>query len=190
MYAVIAICGLKRSGKDMVANYISARHGHSHIKIASTLKQMTKIAFNLTDNEVESESKDRVHETWGVSPRVLMDFLGTHVFQHEIGKVIPKYHNNRCFWINQVLSAPNRSKHMVISDLRFEHEVDALRKHMPNPNDLLILRIRREGTDASNFVSEMESEHLCVDHEITNDGTLLELYNKVDNILTPPESRC
>ena len=179
MCSIVAICGLKRSGKDVVANYISNRFGHTHVKIAHKLKQITKLAFDLSDEELETDKKDMVVPRYGVSPRVLMDFLGTQVFQHDIGKEVPLLKDNRCFWIDNLLQNVSKSK-LVISDLRFHHELERLQKVSC---DLTVIRVQREGTSTNHLVSEMESETLVAHYVVQNNGTLPELYAKIDIII-------
>lgn len=184
MCSIVAICGLKRSGKDVVANYISNQFGHTHVKIAHKLKQITKLAFDFSDEELETSKKDTVHPRYGVSPRVLMDFLGTQVFQHDIGKVVPLLKDNRCFWIDNLLqNATSRSK-LVISDLRFHHELERLQAFLcENRGELTVIRVQREGTSTNHFVSEMESDTLDAHYVVQNNGTLSELYAKIDTIM-------
>ena len=52
MYSVIAITGFKRSGKDLVAEYISHKYGYTHVKVASKLKSIIKLAFDLNDEDL------------------------------------------------------------------------------------------------------------------------------------------
>ena len=192
---LIAVCGLKRSGKDVVANYLSDRYGYKHVKIAEKLKKITQTAFGFTDDDLETDAKDRIHPVWGVTPRVCMDYLGTHVFQHDIKRILPHCSfPDRCFWINDVLrshcstgSYSELKNRVVISDLRFEHELRAIRQRskLYNEDDLktTVIRICRDGTSADGFESESETHKLVVDHTIHNNGTLDDLFEQVDRIV-------
>lgn len=185
MRFIVALCGLKRSGKDVVARYIHEQYGHKHVAIAQPLKNVVKVAFDLSDHELESESKDVVHPVWGVSPRILLDYIGTHVFQHDIGRVVPSL-NDRCFWINRLLSSHRRDDgaNLVISDLRFEHELDRLRGFSEKHDcQLTVIRVTRNGTSTNGLASEMDSERLDVNHVIENNGSFSELYEKISNIM-------
>lgn len=176
MYKIVAVTGLKRSGKDIVSEYISKRYGYNHVKISSKLKSIIKLTFDLTDEDVESNKKDLVNERLNVSPRRLMDFFGTHIFQYEINKIMPNV--GRKFWINDLLE--NNTEPIVISDLRFFHEVDELKKK----SSCLILRVNRECIRQDvNFVSEEEIKDLLVDYELHNNSSISNLYLQVDQIL-------
>lgn len=171
---IVAICGLKRSGKDTLADYIVSQYGYEHVKVADRLKKVVKLLFNLHDNDVTTNLKDRVNSTWGVKPRDLMDFVGTHVFQHEIQKILPKC--GREFWIDGLLSEMDLDKKCyVISDLRFVHEVKRLRDFKP-----FIVKIERHGCDAEEYESEKECDNLDPMVTIVNDGSVEDLHRKYD----------
>lgn len=180
MYNVIAITGFKRAGKDIVSEYISKKYGYTHVKVASKLKSIIKLAFDLNDEDVESFKKDLVNDRLGVSPRRLMDFIGTQVFQHELNEIMP--HIGRKYWIQDLLhkhSQPNQS--IVISDLRFHHELEELKKK----DSCLILRVQRDACiESKELVSEQEISDLKVDYELDNNGSIEELYSQIDSILT------
>ena len=180
MYSVIAITGFKRSGKDLVAEYISHKYGYTHVKVASKLKSIIKLAFDLNYEDVESSKKDLVNERLGVSPRRLMDFIGTHVFQYELNKIMP--HVGRKYWIQDLLHKQSLSnENIVISDLRFHHELEELKKN----DSCLILRVNRDiCIESSELVSEQEISDLKVDHNLYNNGTIEDLYAQIDHVLT------
>lgn len=187
--SIVAVCGLKRSGKDVVARYICENYeNYTHAKIATPLKDVVKMAFDLSDHELESDAKDAVHPVWGVAPRILLDYIGTHVFQHDIGRVVPVLKDNRCFWIDRLLST-SRSRlqegnNLVISDLRFVHELNVLRAFSEKHGiRLTVIRVSRNGTSTNGFVSEQESETLDVNHSVENNGSIEDLYKKIYNIM-------
>ncbi len=172
---IIAITGLKRSGKDALAHYIHIKYGYKHVKVASSLKEVVKTLFSFRDDEIEGELKDTIHPTWNVAPRKIMDFLGTRVFQHEIQDILPDV--GRTFWIRDLL-ARERSTDIVISDLRFFHE-QALIREQPS----VLIRVTRENTSEDELDSEKESKLLDVDYTIKNDGNIKSLYTQCDLIM-------
>ena len=184
---LVALCGLKRSGKDVAARYLCDYHGFAHRKISQQLKEITRIAFDLSNDELENELKDVVSPKWGVSPRVLMDFLGTHVFQYELHSKLPDTFTvpNRCFWIDNVLlndeTIANQTR-VVLSDLLFKHELERIKQSLPNTN-LVTIRIYRDGTSTDTLASEMEQGDLPVDYVVYNNGTLSDLYARLNAIM-------
>ena len=158
---VIAICGLKRAGKDTLANYISLKYGYNHVKISTTLKNVVKAAFKVSDDDLESSQKDLIHPKLGVSTRVIMDFIGTHVFQYELQKILQNV--KRCFWINQLIENEKAHFPIVISDLRFQHEVEMLTQFR-----CLIIRIDKDGVCTDSLDSEKESSQLPAHYTLHN----------------------
>jgi hypothetical protein len=171
---IIAITGYKCSGKDTLSKYISEKYKYKEVKISSNLKDMIKLSFDMNDIDLEYK-KDTIHEKWGVTPRVLMDFLGTHVFQYEIDKIMPNM--DRKFWIHKTLNAFNSQNltPIVISDLRFEHELIELRKYSS-----CIVKIYRKDTSKDGFVSESEIDKLNADIIINNNTTVEDMLKEFD----------
>lgn len=181
---IIAICGRRRSGKDLVADHLGKYHGFHNCKIADKLKRVCQILFGFTQEEVEV-TKDEVSIKWGISPRAAMQFLGTEVMQFDIQKLLPGV--KREFWVQSMIG-DHLDKHarIVISDLRFLHEIDCLKRSRDESTRLTILRINRQlcrdsGVDA--HVSECEVDTLPVDFEIENTGTIEDLLQKIDKLM-------
>ena len=175
---IIAVCGLKRSGKDTVVNYISnCFKQYKHYKISGALKTMLTNVFDITADNFENEKKDLIHPYYNVSPRLLMDFFGTHIFQYEIQKILPN--EKRCFWINKILKK-SLDENIIISDLRFIHESNEIKKHSESN---LIIKVLRNNTSDDGLASEAECQHIKADIIIDNNGSMEELYNKVDEQL-------
>jgi dephospho-CoA kinase len=181
MPRLIAVCGLKRSGKDTVSDYISQHFGYQKIKIAQNLKDMLKAAFGFTDEQLETDLKDEVDPKWGVSPRLVMQFMGTNIMQHEIQKIVPNV--GRTFWIkrmvDQYLDGDETTKY-IISDLRFMHEYEMIKKYNP-----LIIRVERSNLSYPLDIHPSETEHKNIpcDLVIENNRTLEHLFKDLSKYL-------
>ncbi len=176
---IIAICGHKRSGKDTIANYL-VKYGYKNIKIADQLKTITKQLFNFTNDQVELDIKEHIDERWGISPRQAMQFIGTEIMQYEIQKLLPNI--GRRFWIKSFIEKDieNNNDRIVISDMRFLHEYEELKKY----NIFVIMVTRPDYCNKSNHISETDYLNIPADLVITNDGTVEDLLIKIDNTLT------
>lgn len=179
---IIALCGLKRSGKDTVAQYIQEHYGYEHMSLSLKLKQALKLLFDFTDEQLESDNKDVIDPRWNTSPRKLMQFFGTDVMQFQLPSIIPGL--GRHFFVNSLLStlntlpySPQRS--IVISDMRFLHEYEVLHKH----GSLIVVEVLRNSCSADSHISENEFKEIPVDFTIENNGSLSELYQKVDDMM-------
>jgi hypothetical protein len=72
-------------------------------------------------------------------------------------------------------------KHIGIADCRFQNEVDAIKQ-----NGGIIIKIIRPGLEHENdsHASENIDAVKNFDHVIVNDGTLEDLYKKVDQFMS------
>lgn len=168
---IIGICGLKRSGKDTLANIISETYNYEHVKISKKLKETCKILFNFTDEQMETDIKEEIDPRLGVSPRRCMQYFGTELMQYQIQDLL---NIGKKFWINSLLNEidGNNTKNYVISDLRFLHEYEEIKKR----NGIVICvdrlttlptKILSEATDM--HISEQEYKKFDYDLIIKND---------------------
>ncbi len=124
---IILLCGYKRCGKDTFAKHVETKYGYAHLKISQNLKEVLKVLFHFSDEQLEGDSKDVIDERWKITPREAMIFVGTDMFQYKITELLPQI--NRNFWIENVVSEiqkirkENTCTKIVVSDLRFNHEL-------------------------------------------------------------------
>lgn len=125
---LIGICGKKRSGKDVIANYLCNIHQYTNKKISTDLKIIVKLIFGFSDSQIESNDKDIIDKYWEVTPRHIMQFIGTEVMQYQIQSILPNIGRN--FWIQSFIKKNllYDNQFVVISDLRFIHEYEELKK--------------------------------------------------------------
>jgi len=100
-----------------------------HVKISTAMKRCVAQLFDLSHDDVAGADKDIVHPTWGVAPRRIMQWFGTDVMQHHLSaELLPKA--GRSFWVDRTVHDVRRhvaaGSNVVISDVRFPHELDAL----------------------------------------------------------------
>ena len=181
--SIIAICGYKRSGKDTIAEYLTKNYNYNHYKITDKLRKVVQLLFNLNDNDYE-KNKEINDTRWNTTPRKIMQFIGTEVFQYKIQELIPNISRN--FWIKSLLSdelldnIKNNNHKIVISDLRFIHEYENL-KQLNIP--LVIIKVTNNKIkNIDNHISETEHLKIPIDYEIENNGTLQQLYDNINKI--------
>jgi len=181
--SIIAICGYKRSGKDTIAEYLTKNYNYNHYKITDKLRKVVQLLFNLNDNDYE-KNKEINDTRWNTTPRKIMQFIGTEVFQYKIQELIPNISRN--FWIKSLLSDElinninNNNHKIVISDLRFIHEYENL-KQLNIP--LVIIKVTNNKIkNIDNHISETEHLKIPIDYEIENNGTLQQLYDNINKI--------
>jgi len=198
---IIAITGVKRAGKDTAADYLIRTYiNHAEHLQPDTRKNLafTRYAFafplktalrDLYGWELdiwESKAKDEVDEYWGISPRQAAQMLGTE-WSQMLSETFPQYEKitQQRFLVKRFLqeAEDHPENNYIITDLRFQYEVDALCEHARNTSTIVtFLRIQRPEVeqDISLHKSEQEVLSLDVDAMIINDGTLQELYDNLD----------
>lgn len=177
----IVLCGVKRSGKDTCAEFISGRFGHRHVKFASLLKDACGTLFGLSEQQVEGPAKDETDTRWGVTPRRIMQFFGTELMQFELQRLLPSI--GRCFWARQLLEK-HTGERIVISDMRFQHEAQAVLLADPAA---LVIRVQRSAAPHDDaHISELEVNDITCHAMLQNDGSIEELHAKLLDVLTCP----
>ena len=181
----------KYSGKDTVVDYLVEKHSFQKMSFATPLKDVISILFGFDNEQLYGNKKEVMDDRWGVTPRTVMQYLGTEVFRHDINKIMPNIGDD--FWVkswsvqyqNMIQDGENNHnkdhKHIGIADCRFQNEVDAIKQ-----NGGIIIKIIRPGLEHENdsHASENIDAVKNFDHVIVNDGTLEDLYKKVDQFMS------
>jgi len=173
---IIGMSGYARSGKDTVGNYILEKYkNNAQYSLADPIKKAASIIFDVPlDYFYNPLYKEVVIEFWGFSPREMAQLLGTegcrNVFMEDI-------------WLKRAELEIEKSsaEYFIIPDIRFPNEASWMNKM----NGTLI-HIIRDGCDGNvgkaNHQSEAGYDLTLAHHIITNNGTLEELYKKIENI--------
>jgi dephospho-CoA kinase len=166
----IAICGKKRSGKDTVSRYLADTYGYTHAKFSDPLKKVTSILFSIPEHDLENDKKDVIDPRWGVEPRRLLQFLGTEMMQFQLQQIVP--HIGRTFWAKNLVQRTSKCTNVVISDLRFVHEVDTLKESFDMVTIVKIVRDYKTTNgpwSIDTHMSETELENIDANYTILND---------------------
>jgi hypothetical protein len=179
MIHIIAICGLKRSGKDTVANIIQNHTNFKKKHIASTLKEVCKLLFDFTDNQVDGLDKDVVDSRLGISPRQAMQYFGTDIMQYHMDGLLPNCGRN--FWIDNFINKNKHRKFIIISDMRFLHEYNILRAQYAD--SLLVIKVLNNNIK-NDCVHSSEVEWNDIPHDIVvkNNSSIKKLSMQVEVI--------
>lgn len=175
---IIALCGPKRCGKDTVASYIGNQYGYANAKFAGKLKDVCKLLFDFTDEQVEADVKDVVDPRYNRTPREVLQFFGTEMMQFKLQEFMPCV--GRLFWTRNLLES-TKQQPIVISDMRFIHEADQVLAYDPHA---LIIRVTRPCCVlADTHVSETEFNDMPCHETVVNDGSIENLQEKIKNIM-------
>ena len=188
---IIAISGKKGVGKDVLASYLCEKHEFVNYGFADPIKEIARIMFGFSEEQLNGYLKDAEDKVWGIAPREFFQRFGTDIAQFEFPKYFPglfREQDNRAIWVRifevwyvKRLKENPRLK-VVISDLRFKHEYEYLKKL-----DAYFIEIKSEkygSEEHKEHISENEYTDLDFNCELENNGTKEELYLKIDKLIT------
>ena len=176
MRTIVALAGRCGSGKDAAADAAARDLGFVNLKFAQPLKNAASVLFGLppecfTDRELKDAPHSRL---LGSTPRRVLQWLGTDVMQHGLvdAGIMPGV--GRCFWAQRLADTidalPAEVDRVVISDMRFPHELELLKQRF---GGILSVRLERpSATGASEHESESAVDGMDVDVVLRNEGTL------------------
>lgn len=157
------------SGKTTVANALVENHGFTRLRLAGTLKAMTRaflsglgLPWEVVEDMVDGELKEQaIPVLGGVTPRHLMQTIGT-----EWGRacVHPEV------WINVAMNQARMMRGdgaaVVFDDVRYRNEADAI----VAAGGVIVRIVRPEAVVTRTHSSEGELDDYPVTYELLNDG--------------------
>jgi len=181
---LIGIAGYARSGKDTMAEYISMRYSFKKAAFADPIRQAL-VALNPNVIVNHPETGERAHmplelavfsfgweQLKSLSPdvRPLLQNMGSEVGRHFFGKDL---------WVNRLFLDNVGERKLVISDVRYWNEAQAIRKR---GGEVWLVQ-RLDGHPANGHSSESDLGEYEFDRVFSNDGNLDRLYDKIDMAL-------
>lgn len=188
---MFGIAGRKGHGKDACADIIMSnakRLSSDPINVvklafADPIKGACRELFGFSDTQLhDAVAKETVDPRWGITPRKAMQVLGTDLIQQHMDLLLSGIGNK--FFVEAMrhriaeLWKKNGDTIIVISDVRFQHEVDLI--HELGGRVLRVTRPSTKGKSSDLAVDTHASETLVdtlkhIDNEVLNDGTLSDL---------------
>jgi hypothetical protein len=189
---IIGICGFQSSGKDTIANILVNNYGFKQLSFASMIKDIVAIMFSWSRDKLEGltkedrEWREQVDVNWSkiynmplLTPRYILQYFATELFRN---------HFHQDIWVKIVENQLLQYKNIVISDCRFQNEIDMIVK-----NGGKIIQIYRNlpdwfykyknGEDIEDVKkmhrSETEWIRCFYNYELCNNGTIEELNEKI-----------
>lgn len=199
---LIGIYGHAGVGKDTVSAHLHFTYKNVYGEsFAGPLKAACSEAFGIDlEDFTDPDVKNVINDYWGVSPRMIAQFVGTELFRNNVGKLLDTKYMiipGENFWITRLggrlIGALNEYKNnpytpgdcVVISDVRFQNEYDWI-----IANDGIVIHLTRPGFIGNvgiiNHASESGISNLHTPEatfHVSNDSTLEALYEKVEAII-------
>lgn len=183
---IIGLSGYARSGKDTVSDYLVANYGFTKVSFAAPMREAlyalnpivgkyqklggsTTIDLQTVINEYGGWEAYKETQ-WGDEIRRLMQRFGTEVGREQFGQN---------FWVDQAIKAAAQHEKVVLSDVRFPNEVEAIRN-----SDGVVWRVHRDGVGAANrHASETALDDAQFDLHLMNNEDVESLYKTVDVLM-------
>ena len=174
---LIGFSGKKGSGKSFFADYLVNNKLFIKLSFASPLKEITKILFNLSDEDVKDPiKKELINPKFNASPRELMQWLGTDIMREEFNK---KFNYSGSIWIDnvkdKVKTLLDNNKDVVIDDVRFQNEVD-----MIHSLGGIVINLHNDLDNTLNnstSTHSSENQKLTFNYEFVNDKSYSNTYD-------------
>jgi len=176
---ILGLSGWARNGKDTVADHLISKYGYERISFAAPMKEaLYRLNPKITvDSVVSTPIRIGVDvygwddlKTHGPEVRELLQRFGTEVGRELWGED---------FWVNAAIDSISDGSRVVVSDVRYPNEADAVKKLGGE-----VWRVVRPGYGAAN---DHASEHALNDYDfdymIENNSGVETLYDLVDSKL-------
>jgi hypothetical protein len=190
MSKILGITGEIGCGKTTICDYICRKYEFEQYAFAEPIKSIAK-CFGFTHTELYGTQSQKlgINAHWGISGRVFMQKFGTDICRNVLPTVIPEMKlDDSSMWIKlykinlEEKIKKNKNTKLIVSDVRFVNESNAIQE---NKNGIIIRVVKdiEHKTEINNHSSEQEMKSISPDITIVNNGSLDELYKKIDIIM-------
>jgi hypothetical protein len=175
---IIGVAGYARAGKDTIADYLVEKHGFVKMSFAEPIKEAL-LKLNPSIQVMPNLYVPLAYavRTWGwdllkdisADVRPLLQRMGTEVAREMFGQN---------FWVDFAMSKALAQDKVVISDVRYINEANAIRSHG------IVWRVERNGVGPANdHPSEHDLDSYSFDSVLTNNSSVEELHQSIDAAL-------
>jgi hypothetical protein len=171
---LIGLTGRARSGKDTAADYLVRRYGFVKHSFAAPIREFVARIAGMTLSELEQTKELPLHWLNGVTPRHLMQTVGTEWGRDSVDQAL---------WIKSCFARASRDlaagRSVVICDVRFDNEAEELRRL-----DGQVWAITREGSGTTTAHSSEAGVALGLTRlTLVNSGPVEGLYALLDGAI-------
>jgi dephospho-CoA kinase len=169
----IGICGHMRSGKDTVADYLQEKYKFQRFAFGTGIKETINQLF---PDQLQNGKPRTLMQQLGQGMRQIDPDVWVKYFDRQVQANTTMDTNVSCTDLRQ----PNEYKYLV------EQGYTIIRVTAPLERRLEHIKAAGDNFTMQNLLHETEKhiELYEVDFEIANDGTLEDLYQKIDNLIS------
>ena len=180
---LIGLTGKAGVGKSTVTNLLLDFHGYFDLAFADSLKKAAREIFGLPLSYFRDQDlKEVVDPFWNMSPRKMLQLLGTDACRNNIDQDIWVKSLLRAFYkLTDDFSEPIN---VVVSDIRFENEATAIRNAGGIVVHVVASRASGLSDELQNHASESGVKFITGDWILNNRGTQEELPAELAKLLT------
>ena len=175
MIKLIGLAGKARGGKDAVGDYLSKTYGHKTFAMATPVKEACRVIFDWDDRHLHGHLKDALDPVYNVTPREAIQKLGTEFGRNMI---------NNDMWTIKAEQKIKRHSRLVITDIRYNNEAELI---LENGGIIIDIKRRKSAraliSGVENHSSEKGINPNLITDTATNNGSLDDLYKKIDDII-------
>jgi dephospho-CoA kinase len=183
---IIGFLGKKRCGKDTSGDYLIEKYGFVKYAFADPVKQICKILFDFSEDQLYGEKKEGVDFRWYLTPRDAFQKIGTEFAQNDIYNYFPRLKErlkDEVIWVKlfKLWHEKNKDKNIVITDVRFPHEIEAIKSLGGK-----IVKIDRYSANydehiSENYIDKIEKNDIF--YKIDNNHKKEDLYSQIDTLI-------
>lgn len=175
---LIGLAGAAGSGKDTVAEMILDQVAGVRMAFADPLKRAAREIFGLTDEQMtKRDLKEQVIPYWGLSPRQILQRLGTECIREQFGR--DTWLKRASLSLAMVEANRPRPSVVVFADVRFQEEARWIQQHGG-----IVVQIHRPGVQSvAGHSSEQGVPNELLDSLIVNAGGIDDLRTTVATYL-------
>ena len=188
---IISICGFAGAGKDTLAQILIDKYDFVKLSFAGIIKDIASIIFSWDRNMLEGctvesrQWREQVDPYWSkrlnmpqLTPRYILQYFGTDLFRNHFHSEI---------WIACIERKLQIYKNVVITDCRFENEINSIKKHggklIHVSRGILPDFFHTKIIPSNIHASETSWINADIDYTIENNGTMDELKEKIDKLI-------
>jgi hypothetical protein len=184
---LIALTGLKRTGKDTVGDILRARYGFEKARPFAVFKTALAEWFDFTPEQVDGEFKETVDHRWGFSPRQVFQIFGSELMKDDLSRHLPLFGETVgediwakvwSIWYGKQV----KGRDYVVCDLRFPEEREAV-KMFPSSFVVRVVTDLSLPPRTDTHVSESRMDDVRHDYRLFNPMEMKGLVSAVDAMM-------